>query len=102
MNLKRKILNSALLALTGGGSGGLTPNQKLEANKQWNDARVSVLAGLANDQFKNGNFDKCQETLDQALRLEPGNAALHLLAAKLAIEQGSLDVADSHLSVTRS
>jgi len=58
-----------------------------------------VLAGLANDQYKSGNLDKCQETLDQALRLEPDNAGLHLQAAKLAIEQGRLEIAQSHLAI---
>jgi tetratricopeptide (TPR) repeat protein len=90
-----------LFVLAGCNAGGLTPNQKAEANKQWNDARVSVMISLATDQYKNGNFDKCHETLDQAMRLEPENADLHLLAAKLAIEQGSLELADSHLAEAR-
>ena len=50
--------------LIGCDGGGLTPDQKVEANKQWNDARAGVLASLANDQYKSGNLDKCQESLD--------------------------------------
>ena len=88
---------AGLLICAGCNAGGLTPDQKLTANRQWNDARASVLASLALDQFKNGNFDKCQDTIDQALRLEPENANLHLLAAKLAIEQGKLEIAQAHL-----
>jgi tetratricopeptide (TPR) repeat protein len=90
-----------LIAASGCNAGGLTPNQKAEANKEWNDARASVLISLATDQYKNGNFEKCQETLDQALRLESTNPSLHLLAAKLAIEQGSLELAESHLAQAR-
>ncbi len=90
---------AGLLMIAGCNGGGLTPNQKLEATKQWNDARASVLASLANDQYNSGNFDKCQETLDQALRLEPDNVSLHLLAARLAVEQGKLEVARAHLAV---
>jgi tetratricopeptide (TPR) repeat protein len=84
--------------LIGCDGGGLTPNQKAAANKQWNDARAGVLASLANDQFKSGNLDKCQESLDQALRLEPANPSLQLLAAKVCIEQGNLEMAQAHLA----
>ncbi len=102
----QKILRTAaasgLLFIVGcGGGGGLTPNQKVQANKQWNDARANVLASLAADQFKNGNLEKCQETLDQALRLEPDKAPLHILAAKLSIEQGDLEPAEAHLAAAR-
>ncbi len=100
MNCKAIIL-AALLAVTGCNGGGLTPNQKVEANKQWNDARASVMTSLAVDQYKNGNFEKCQETIDQALRLEPANPSLHLLAAKLAIEQNKLEQANAHLDEAR-
>jgi tetratricopeptide (TPR) repeat protein len=86
------------ILLAGCDGGGLTPDQKAAANKQWNDARANVLAGLATDQYKSGNLDKCQETLDQALRLEPANAELHLLGARLAIEQGKLEEAQAQLA----
>jgi tetratricopeptide (TPR) repeat protein len=92
------IFTLAGILIAGCDGGGLTPDQKAAANKQWNDARAGVLASLAEDQYKTGNLEKCQETLDQALALEPDNANLHLLAARLAIEQGKLDVAQSQLA----
>ena len=91
----------AVLVCLTGCSSMATQTQKAAAHKQWDDARASVLCGLANDQFKNGNLDKCEETLGQALRVEPDNAALHRLAAKLAIEQGHADVAEAHLAQAR-
>jgi Flp pilus assembly protein TadD len=86
------------ILMSGCSSGGLTPNQKAQANKQWNDARADVLASLASDQYKDGSLDKCQTTLEQALRLEPDSPNLHLLAAKLAIEQSNLEAAQEHLA----
>lgn len=93
------IIVVAALLVAGCNSNSLTPNDKAVAHKQWNDARAGVLASLAEDQFKSGSLDKCQETLDRALGLEPDSAPLHLLAAKLAIEQGKLELAQSHLTL---
>jgi Tfp pilus assembly protein PilF len=77
------------------------PTQKEAATAQWNDARASVLGGLADDQFKTGNFEKCRFTVDEALRLDPKNSDLHLLSAKLAIEQGELELAERELGTAR-
>lgn len=97
---RAKLAIAVLVGLSGCGSTA-SPTQKEAAHKQWDDARASVLCGLANDQFRNGNLDKCEETLGQALRVEPTNPALHRLAAKLAIEQGKADVAEAHLAEAR-
>src|SRR5256885_13326399 len=75
--------------------------QRQQALTQWNGARASVLAGLARDQYNTGNFEKCRLTLDEALKLEPKNAQLHVLSAKLAIEQGQLEFAERELAKAR-
>src|SRR5438045_2826901 len=67
------------------------PTQKEEAVKQWNQARAGVLASLANSQYEGGNLEKSQESVNEALRLTPDNAALHVMAGKIALEQGQLD-----------
>src|SRR5437763_1809102 len=72
--------------------------QREQALTQWNGARASVLGGLARDQYNSGNFEKCRLTLDEALKLEPKNAQLHVLSAKLAIEQGQLEFAERALA----
>ncbi len=77
------------------------PSPSKVAQQQWNDTRAGVLAVLAQDQYRNGSFEKCQSTLDEAMRLSPQNAELHLLAARLAIEQGNLEAAQARLEALR-
>jgi tetratricopeptide (TPR) repeat protein len=94
---------SALVLATSAGcsSAGKTKTQKEEATEHWNQARAAVLASLARDQYQSGNFDKCHTTLNEALRIDPKNAKLHVLAAKLAIEQAELETADRELKTAR-
>ena len=94
---KRAITILLLVAAAGCQSSNPRPTQSEAAQKQWSQARAGVLGTLASDQYRNGNFDKCQATLDEALRLTPQDANLHILAARLAIEQGSLESAEKHL-----
>jgi tetratricopeptide (TPR) repeat protein len=75
--------------------------QHEKAKLQWNAARASVMATLAQDQYKNGDFDKCRTTINDALKLNPENPQLHILSAKLAIEQGQLEVAERELQQTQ-
>src|SRR4051812_40597332 len=84
-------LSMVCAAATLVGCAGDRKTQKEEATQQWNGARAAVLHGLAIDQFQNGNFDKARETVAQAMRLDPKNAKLHQLSAKVAIEQGQLE-----------
>jgi Flp pilus assembly protein TadD len=64
---------------------------------QFNQARAESLGKEARDEFDSGSFDKCQATLDEALRLAPGSAGLHIQTAKLNIEQGQLESAEKQL-----
>lgn len=106
MELKKSIamvlLGAALLVSASGcQSGKPTKTQKEQASKQWNDARAGVLGSLALEQYKGGNFDKCETTLGEALRLAPDNVNLHILAAKLYIEQAKLEPAAKELETAR-
>ena len=58
-----------------------------------------MLASLANDQYKSGNLDKSRMTVNEALKLTPENAALHVLSANLAIEGGQLELAEQQLKL---
>jgi len=78
------------------------PTQHEKATNEWNAARASALAALAADQYHEGNFEKCSETLEQALALQPDNIDMRLLAAKLALEQGKLEYAEAHLAIVRT
>jgi tetratricopeptide (TPR) repeat protein len=77
------------------------PSAHDAAMRQWNDARSSVLVGLAADEYQNANFEKSRSTIDQALRLSPDNAAAHLISAKLYIEAGTLEAAQHELLLAR-
>src|SRR4051794_1710684 len=75
--------------------------QKQAATKQWNSARANVLFGLAKDQYSTGNFDQSRKSITEALRLDPDNARARILSAKLAIEQGQLELAQVELDKAR-
>lgn len=90
-----------VLSIAGCQSGPHEPTAKEKATKEWNAARAAVLTGLATDQYKNGNFDKSRQTVNQALKLVPDSPALHILSAKLAIEGGQLELAEQELKLAR-
>ena len=77
------------------------PTQKEQAVAEWNQARAGVLASLAKSQYETGNFEKSQQTANEALRLDPTNAGLHVLCGRLSIEQGQLEQADRELALAR-
>jgi tetratricopeptide (TPR) repeat protein len=74
---------------------------KEQSALRWNQARASVLFGLASDQYKTGNFDPARKTVNEALRIDPDSARLRILSAKLAIEKGSLELAEKELERAR-
>ena len=78
------------------------PTIQQAALNRWNDTRADVLLSLADDQYKNGAFDKCRQTLIEALKLDPNQPEIHILSAKLFIEQGQLDMAEKDLDAARS
>src|SRR5438067_1426200 len=92
-------VTTALFCILLGGcqSHSKTPTQKEVAVKEWNHARSAVLASLAKSQFESGNIDKGQQTIEEALRLSPDDATLHVLAGKIFIEKGLLEQADREL-----
>ena len=95
---------AAALAVTGcANSGGKTNADagKELARKQWAGARANVLGNLAKEQYDNGSFDKARSTTDDALKMDPENAALRVLSARIAIEQGNLELADKELTLAR-
>lgn len=71
--------------------------QREAAQQQWNQTRAGIMHSLALDQFKTGNFDKARRTVDEALTIDPQNIQLHILSARISIEQNRLDQADQQL-----
>jgi tetratricopeptide (TPR) repeat protein len=73
-----------------------------EAGKrQWNAARAGALAGLAKDQFQSGSLDQARQSLTEAIKLDPENANIRVLSAKVAIEQAQLELAENELRLAR-
>src|SRR5579871_6656744 len=94
------LLISALLLATAAGCQS-KDDPKADAQERWNNTRATILAGVAQDQYKAQDFDKCRETLVKALRMAPNAPQLHVLMAKVEIEQGHLEVAEKELEVAR-
>lgn len=98
------LIASAGIALMGCANSNDQPNApsaKALATEQWNATRASVLLTLARDQYDNGAFDKCKQTLDQAEKLDPKNDAIAVLSAQLAVEQGDMEIAERELVLAR-
>lgn len=98
----KKILPVLALAAAMGCNSSLTKaprNQKQEMTEQWNTARSGVLASLATEQYGNGNLVKARESVDNAIKMSPKIAALHVLSGKIAIEQGQLELAQKELQL---
>lgn len=77
------------------------PDSKAAAQKRWNEARASILFGLAQDQYKGHDFDSCKQTCGEALKMVPESCPLHTLMAKVEIEQGQLEQAEKDLELAR-
>ncbi|MCC6422656.1 MAG: tetratricopeptide repeat protein [Phycisphaerales bacterium] len=100
LKAKLPIFAAALILMTGCQSNRKSQNQA--ATDQWNMARAGVQYGLAKQQYETGNFDKSRESIQQGLKLEPNNAVLRILSAKVAIEQGQLELAEKELERART
>src|SRR5688500_1565793 len=89
------------ILLTATGCQSTKAKDKEKAAARWNKARAGVMLSLANDQFKAGNLEQCRRTVDGAIKLDPQNPNLHILSAKLSIEQGQLEAAERQLEEAR-
>lgn len=74
-------------------SGQPTNHQKnvQQAQQRWKDARGTLLLQAAQRQFDAGDLTQSTKTLDDAINYDPTNGKLHLLAARISLEQGQLE-----------
>ncbi len=101
MRVTTYIFSVLILLVAAGCADTPKKTQRQEAKLQWNEARASVLVSLAKDQYANGNLDKCKETLDSAMKMDPTNPQLHILSAKLHIDKSELEAAEQSLDLAR-
>jgi tetratricopeptide (TPR) repeat protein len=106
--LTASVLGLAALAAAAPGCGTKAPGEKTngetqkdQMKRQWASARANVMANLATEQYDNGNFDQARKTCNEALAMDPENVPLRVLSAKIAIEQGNLELADKELVTAR-
>jgi len=95
------VVAAALAVTLAGGCQAPKKKQSQQATARWNHARAGVLYSLASEQYKNSDFDKCRKTTNDALKLNPTYAPLRVLSAKIAIEQGQLEMAEHELELAR-
>lgn len=94
MRMNRTLIFVAVLLL--GASCAEQPKQATvseQAQSRWNTARATVLYNLGKDQYAAGNFESARKSAAEALRLDPTNADVLVLAARLDIESGRLEPA---------
>src|SRR4051812_22454864 len=103
MRIRKVLPILALAAVVGCNSGPSSkkpePTAKQQLTEKWNVARADVLATLATEQYSTGNTDKARATVDNAISMNPKSGMLHVLSAKIAMEQGQLERADKELQL---
>ncbi len=90
-----------LLTVAAAGCQSNKPTQREQAHQRWSQARAAVLGTLAQRQYETANFDQSRQTVNDAIKLHATSAPLRILSAKLAIEQGQLELAERELTVAR-
>jgi len=67
------------------------------AAKDFDRQRLDIMYQVAEQQYKVGDLAKCRESVKAALAVKTPYAPMHVLAARVEIEGGNLDVAASEL-----
>lgn len=101
LNIKTVGKMLALLTITAsvvmvGGCEALTPKSGHKKNMsgaegRWNNMRSNSMLKLAQQQFDTGDLEQAEKTLVDAMSVDASNAALHVLAGRIAIENGQLE-----------
>lgn len=92
------VLTAALAAGFAGCEGAHKPFvEQSEQKKNWDLQQMNINYQVAEQQYRVGDLDKCRESLKQALAINAPYAPIHVLAAKVEMEGGSLDEAIAQL-----
>lgn len=70
---------------------------RLEAQRRWRLARAGVTAKLASELLRAGQLKDALEELEKARSLSPGDPALRLLEARIALARADLPAAETAL-----
>jgi Flp pilus assembly protein TadD len=101
--MRLRSIVAVVLVATFAGCSPTAKNQtdKQRVTQQWDKTRAKVKATLAKDQYDNGNFDKARVSCNEAMNMDPENASIRVLSAKIAIEQAQMEIADKELRLAR-
>lgn len=92
------VVAAILAAVLAGGCASDKPTEKEKAKIAWADARAAVLLNLANEQYERGSLAEARKTTRDGLRTSNRLSGLHLLQAKLEIEDNRLPGAAASLA----
>ena len=62
-----------------------------QANNRWLGLRSNMMLKMAQQQFETGDLELAERSIQDALQLDPKNDKLHVLAGRIALEQGQLE-----------
>jgi tetratricopeptide (TPR) repeat protein len=65
--------------------------EKVDAKNRWLELRSSMMLDMARQQFATGDLTQAQNTVKDGLSIDPTNPGLHVLAGRIALEQGKLE-----------
>lgn len=96
----RRILLLAALALGVLVSGCVSSNKmaRQEATAHWQKVRTDVTRQMAQQQLEKGQLEQAHGTLRDALALNPNDAPLHLLMARVLFEQRDMNGAQAEVA----
>lgn len=70
---------------------------KEEQYDRWNNARVTIMVQLARQQFDAADFEKCRQTIQQCMTMDPKHQPAFVLAGRLELESGDVEKAAAYL-----
>ena len=90
--IRRLALGSAILVcLLSSGCSNNHQDWMDAANSRWAVLRSSILLPAAENAFETGSLEQANQTLAEALSVDPKNAKLHVLSGRIALERGELE-----------
>ncbi len=92
----RRIAKLSLVALLATLAFGCQANKqhkewKQQANSRWHNMRSDLMLQMANQQFETGDLDQAQQSVEDALDIDPTNGKLYVMAGRIALERGHLE-----------
>lgn len=88
-----RLLAAVLLAGTLFGCQGNNQREEWveDADNRWLNLRSTMMLNMAQQQFETGDLELAEQTVHDAMEIDPSNASLHVLGGRIAMENGELE-----------